>query len=100
MVIRLHRSKFWAILHHSSHPCQRTFLDFLNHECLFRGIMLPHNAQRLGWGKPEARVIVWMSEYHDHAIGGVVAGSEPSFHELGANPSTLIGWENCHRCEP
>jgi hypothetical protein len=41
-----------------------------------------------------------MSEYHDHAIGGVVTGSEPGFHELGANPSTLIGWEYRHRCQP
>ena len=100
MVIRLHRSKFWAILHHSSRPCQRTFLDFLDHECLFQGIMFPHNAQGLGWDKAESRVIVRMSQDHNNAIGGVVAGSESSFHELGANTSTLIGWEYCIGASP
>src|SRR5262245_52468042 len=100
MLIRLHRSKFWTILHYPSCPCQGTLLDFLDQERLFRGIMLPHNAQGLGWGKPKARVIVRMSQHHDNAIRGMVTGSEPSFHELRANTSTLIGWEYCQRCQP
>jgi len=59
--------------------------------------MFPHNAQWLSWYKAESRVIVLMSEDHDHnAIGRVVTGSEPIFHGLGANPSTLIGWEDCY----
>jgi hypothetical protein len=41
-----------------------------------------------------------MSKYYDNAIRGVVTGSEPSFHELRANTSTLIGWKDCHWCEP
>jgi hypothetical protein len=96
----LHRSKFWTILHHSSRPCQCSLLNFLDHECLFRGVMLPHNAQGLGWGKPETRIVVRMSKHNHNAIRGVVAGSEPSFHELGANTSTLIGWGYCYRCQP
>jgi len=72
-------------------------MDFLDHACLFRGIMLPHNAQGLGWDKAESRVIVRMSQYHDDAIGGVVTGSEPHFHELGADTSTLICRKYCHR---
>jgi hypothetical protein len=54
--------------------------------------MFPHNAQGLCWGKPESRIVVRMSKEHDNAIGSMVTGSEPSFHELSANPSTLIGW--------
>jgi hypothetical protein len=60
--------------------------------------MLPHNAQGLGCGKPEARVVVRMSQDNHNAIRGVATGSEPGFHKLGANTSTLIGWEDCHRC--
>jgi hypothetical protein len=41
-----------------------------------------------------------MSEDHSHAIGGMVAGSEPRFHKLGANTSTLIGWEYCIGASP
>jgi len=48
LVIGLHRSKFWTILHHPSYLCQCSLMDFLDHACLFRGIMLPHNAQGLG----------------------------------------------------
>jgi hypothetical protein len=61
--------------------------------------MLPHNAQGFGWGKLETRVKVWMSEYHDNAIKGVVTGSASSFHELRANISTLIGGEDGQRCQ-
>jgi hypothetical protein len=69
----------------------------LHHEHLFRDVMLPHHAQGLSWSKPESRVVVRMSKHNHYAIRGVVAGSEPSFHELRANPSTLIGWEDGHR---
>jgi hypothetical protein len=41
-----------------------------------------------------------MSQDNDNAIGGSVTGSKPSFHKLGTNTSTLIGWEDCHRCQP
>jgi len=54
---------------------------------------------RFGRGETEPRVVVRMSQYHDYTIGDMVAGSEPSFHELRANTSTLIGWEDCHRCQ-
>src|SRR5215831_10128060 len=63
-------------------------------------VMLPHETMKVGRGEPKSRVIVWMSQHHDNAIGGVVTGSEPSFHKLGANTSTLIGWKDCHRCQP
>src|SRR5262249_18502737 len=56
--------------------------------------------QEFGWYKAESRVVVRIPQHHDKAIRGVVTGSEPSFHELGANTSTLIGWEDCHRCQP
>jgi hypothetical protein len=87
---------FWAIFYHPAYLCQGTFMNFLHQECLFRGIMFPHNAQGLGWYKAESGVIGRMSKDHDNAIGGVVTGSEPSFHKLGAHISTLIGWEDCH----
>ena len=55
--------------------------------------MFPHDTMRFGRGETKSRIVVRMSKYHDNAIRCVVAGSEPSFHELGANTSTLIGWE-------
>jgi len=62
--------------------------------------MLPHKALELSWYKAEARVVVRMSQHNDNAIRGVVTGSEPSVHELGAKTSTLRGWEDCHRSQP
>jgi len=41
-----------------------------------------------------------MSEYNHNILGGVVTGSEPSFHKLGVNTAMLRGWEDCHRCQP
>src|SRR5215510_11310965 len=86
---RLHRSKFWTILHDPSCLCLCSLLNVLDHECLFRGVMLPRNAQGLGWDKPASRVKVRTSDYHDDAKGGMVTGSESSVHELRANSSTL-----------
>lgn len=62
--------------------------------------MFPHNAQEFGWYKAESPVVVRISQDNHHAIGGVVTGSKPSFHKLGANTSMLTCWEDCQRCQP
>ena len=41
-----------------------------------------------------------MSQHHYHAIGGVVTGIEPGFHELRADTSTLILWQTAIGASP
>jgi hypothetical protein len=53
-----------------SRLCQRSCLELLDHEDLFRYVMLPHNAMWLGKGKPKLRIVLRMSQHHHHAIGG------------------------------